>query len=392
MEDLAALAANPPDLGRLPVTVLGDAAGGQRTDWDDFVTRRPGDPAWDSLQLLSAADRIGVPALWVMNTHDLGVGPELAAFEHALGAGAVPGVAGEQRALISPLGHCSVYTETEHTVDGERAIGDARLPYLDLFTRWFDEKLKDAPAKSSALPRLQVYLPGADRWQSFADWPPKSVARRYYLASSRGANTRLGDGQLVARARRDGADRYRYDPRDPVPTVGGDALLSGPAGSLDHAALELRKDVLVYSTPPLAAPLTVIGMVDVALEVSSDAPDTDFTAHLVDVAPDGKAYVLNGSIQRARWREGYDHEVRMLPGGIYRLRVGPFFVSNRFLAGHRLALEVSSSSVPRYERNLNTGGSNADETEGRVADNVVHFGRLHPSFVTLPVIDAALVK
>jgi len=393
MEDFRAMAANPPDLARLPVAIVGDSPGGQRTDWDDFVRRRPHDPAWSAMQLLSGADKIGVPGLWVLNAHDIGAGQQLVAFEHAIAAGAVPGVSEQQRAIISPLGHCSVFAETEQTVDGERAIGDARLPYIDLFTRWFDERLQDAPATAPSLPRLQVYLPGADRWQNFAAWPPKYASRRFYLGSTRGANTRLGDGTLSARqARGDGRDRFVYDPGNPVPTVGGDGLLPGPPGSFDHSAIEMRKDVLVYATAPLDRPLTVIGMVDVRLEVSSDAPDTDFTANLVDVSPDGKAYVLSGSIQRARWRDGYDHEVRMMPGGVYKLRVGPFFVSNRFLPGHRLALELSSSSVPRFERNLNTGGDNFDETTGKVAITAVHFGRLHPSFVTLPVIDEALLK
>lgn len=392
MEDFKAMAANP-DLAGLPAATVGDAPGGQRTDWDDFVGRKPNDHAWSAMQLLRSADKIGVPALWVLNTHDIGVSQQLVAFEHAIGAGAVPGATEQQRAIISPLGHCSILTETERTVDGERAIGDARFPYIDVFTRWFDEKLRDAPAAAAPLPRLQVYVPGADRWQSFATWPPQSASLRFYLGSTRGANTRLGDGTLSPQqSRGDGQDRFTYDPNDPVPTVGGDALLSGPTGSLDHAAIETRRDVLVYATAPLGRPLTVIGMVDVQLEVSSDAPDTDFTANLVDVSADGKAYVLNGSIQRARWRDGYDREARMVPGGVYKLRVGPFFVSNRFLAGHRLALEVSSSSVPRFERNLNTGGANFAETAGKAALNAVHFGRAHPSFVTLPVIDEALLK
>jgi putative CocE/NonD family hydrolase len=138
--------------------------------------------------------------------------------------------------------------------------------------------------------------------------------------------------------------------------------------------------------------MTVVGMAQLQLEVSSDAPDTDFTANLLDIAPDGKVYVLAGSIQRARWREGYDHEVHMSPGGIYPLRVGPFFVTNRFLRGHRVALEVSSSSVPRFERNMNTGGNNFNEVSGRPAVNEVHVGGAHPSFVTIPVVPDGLMK
>jgi putative CocE/NonD family hydrolase len=393
MEDLSALASKPTDLTALPIAGIGDAPGGQATDWDDFVRRKPNDPAWGAMHLLQGNDKIGVPALWVMSAHDLGVGPQLAAFEHAIGAGAVKGIGEEQRAIITPLGHCSAQTETEQTLDGERLIGDARFPYLDVFTAWFDQRLRDAPSVATPLPRMQVYLPGADHWEQFDAWPPRSASTRFYLSSGHGANTRQGDGHLLrTRPVRTGLDKFTYDPVDPVPTVGGDVLLSGPPGSFDHATVENRKDVLVYTSEPLASALTAIGMVDVQLEVSSDAPDTDFTANLLDVAPDGKAYVLNGSIQRARWRNGYDREVPMLPGQVYRLRVGPFFVSNRFLPGHRIALEVSSSSVPRYERNMNTGGANFDEARGRPAMNSVHLGGDRASFLTIPLLNDASMK
>ena len=393
MEDMSALASKPTDLGALPVSGIGDAPGGQTTDWDDFVRRKPNDAAWSTMHLLGPNDKIGVPGLWVMSAHDLGVSPQLVAFEHAIGAGAVRGIGEQQRAIISPLGHCSAQTETQQTLDGERPIGDARFPYAEVFTRWFDERLRTEPSLPSPMPRMQVYLPGANRWERFDSWPVKSASTRFYLSSNAGANTSLGDGRLT-RKRPGGRseDKFKYDPADPVPSVGGDMLLSGLPGAFDHAGVEERKDILVYRSAPLTTALTVIGLVDVQLEVSSDAPDTDFTAHLLDVASDGKAYVLNGSIQRARWRDGYDHEVRMLPGEVYKLRVGPFFVTNRFLPGHRLALEVSSSSVPRYERNMNTGGANFDEVQGRPAINSVHVGGDHASFITLPIINETSTK
>jgi putative CocE/NonD family hydrolase len=147
------------------------------------------------------------------------------------------------------------------------------------------------------------------------------------------------------------------------------------------------KDVLVYTSLPVDQPIDVVGFAEVNLFISSDAPDTDFHANLVDLAPDGRAYLLNGSVQRARWRDGYDAPHFMQQGQVYKMRVGPFWVSNRFERGHRIRVDVTSSSFPRWERNLNTGGRNYDEAVGRVARNVVHFGGISPSQLVLPIVD-----
>ena len=163
-------------------------------------------------------------------------------------------------------------------------------------------------------------------------------------------------------------------------------------GSYDQSAIELRKDVLVYTSAPLDQSIDVVGFADVNLFVSSDAVDTDFTANLVDLAPDGRAYLLNGSIQRARWRDGYDAPRFMQPGQVYKVRVGPFWVANRFERGHRIRVDVSSSSFPRWERNLNTGGRNYDESKGRPARNVIHFGTASPSHVVLPMSSCTLAE
>jgi putative CocE/NonD family hydrolase len=143
----------------------------------------------------------------------------------------------------------------------------------------------------------------------------------------------------------------------------------------------------VYSSEPLEKNLEVSGPIEVTLFVSSDARDTDFTVKLIDVEPDGTAWNLVESIQRARYREGYDREVFMQPGTVYELQFAPLETSNEFKAGHRIRIEVSSSNYPRFERNLNTGGRNARETTAVVATNSVHHGPEHPSRITLRVIE-----
>ena len=174
-----------------------------------------------------------------------------------------------------------------------------------------------------------------------------------------------------------------------MPSAGGDVCCVGPKyqpGSFDQSQVELRDDVLVYTSEPLSKAVEVVGFVEAVIYVSSDAPDTDFTAKLVDVDAEGRAYNVGDSIQRARWRDGYKEAKMMAEGEVYELRIGPFFVANRFNAGHRLRLDITSSNFPRYERNLNTGGHNFDETVGRTARNMIHHGPQYPSRIILPVL------
>ena len=151
--------------------------------------------------------------------------------------------------------------------------------------------------------------------------------------------------------------------------------------------MEAREDILVYSTEPLKTGMEVSGPVEVTLYVSSDAKDTDFTVKLLDVYPDGRAYNLDETIQRVRYREGYDRPpVWMEKGKVYKVVLGPMTTSIFFQAGHRIRIEVSSSNFPRFDRNMNTGGDNYSETESVVARNAVHHSRQYPSQVTLTVV------
>ena len=179
----------------------------------------------------------------------------------------------------------------------------------------------------------------------------------------------------------------------PVMSHGGNVCCTGNAvtgGAFDQRENEARPDVLVYTSDPLPAAVEVSGPIDVTLYVSSDAKDTDFTVKLLDVHPDGRAYNLDETIQRVRYREGYDRpETRMEPGKTYKVTLQPMTTSNFFAAGHRIRVEVSSSNFPRFDRNLNTGGRNWDETAGVVANNVVHHSRQYPSSVTLTVVRRA---
>jgi putative CocE/NonD family hydrolase len=213
----------------------------------------------------------------------------------------------------------------------------------------------------------------------------------YYLESGGSANSLNGDGALTTAApAKDQADAFTYDPMNPVPTHGGGFCCMGAdlkPGAIDQRAIETREDVLVYSTEPLQQGLEVSGPIEVSLYVSSDAKDTDFTAKLVDVFPDGTAFNIDDNIQRARYREGYDKPpVWMQAGKVYKVAFQPMQTSIYFPPGHQIRIEVSSSDFPRFDRNLNTGGNNFDEAKGVVAHNQVHHSSAYPSSITLSVV------
>ena len=176
---------------------------------------------------------------------------------------------------------------------------------------------------------------------------------------------------------------------NPVPSHGGNVCCTGNAvqgGAFDQQELEKREDILVYTSEPLEEGVEVTGFIEALLYVSSDAKDTDFTVKLIDVYPDGRAYNLDETIQRARFREGYDKEVFMEPGKVYPVNLTPMATSNYFEKGHRIRIEVSSSNFPRFARNLNSGGNNYDEDKGVVANNKIYHSAKYPSAVKLPII------
>ena len=205
-------------------------------------------------------------------------------------------------------------------------------------------------------------------------------------------------GQLAERRRRadaaapdaDKPDAFTYDPMNPVPSYGGNVCCTGnavQAGAFDQRKMESRDDILVYTSEPFKEGIEVSGPITPTLYVSSDAKDTDFTVKVIDVYPDGRAYNLDESIQRMRYRDGYDKPLAwMEPDKVYKVTLQPLNTSNYFAAGHRLRIEVSSSNFPRFDRNLNTGGNNYDEAKGVVAHNVVHHSKQYPSSVTVTVV------
>ena len=240
---------------------------------------------------------------------------------------------------------------------------------------------------------VRVFTMGENAWRSYDAWPvPEAEAVSFFLDSDRGANSSDGDGRLT-REPADGAgfDGFIYDPLDPVPTRGGGVCCWPdivPWGAFDQREIELRDDVLVYSTPPLEQDLRVTGPIEAVLYVSSSAPDTDFTAKLVDVGPDGFAMNLTDGIVRVSRRSGGAEPDFMEPGEVVEVRIDLGNTSNLFRAGHQIRLEVSSSNFPRFSRHTNTREQPETVETPRAAKQTVHHGGDRRSRLILPVLPA----
>ncbi len=334
-----------------------------------MMQRTPNDPAWYKGGLYHDNMPLNVPGLWFMSWYDVSVGPNLALFNHVRKT-AKPEVADQQWAIIAPVGHCAYTRAAEDTIVGERSMGDARSNYSELTYGFFDRLLKGDKTALSNQPRVTYYTMGSNKWQTSETWPPKGAQPlTFYLASGGKANTLNGDGVLTATPPAENKpDSFSYDPMNPVPSYGGNVCCTGTAitaGSFDQRKMESRPDILVYTSEPFKEGVELSGPIEPTLYVSSSARDTDITVKVIDVYPDGRAYNLDESIQRLRYRDGYDKPlVWMEPGKVVKVTLQPLTTSNYFAPGHSLRIEVSSSNFPRFDRNLNTGGNNYDEAKG----------------------------
>ncbi len=354
--------------------------------------RTPHDPAWYKGGLYHDDMPLNVPGLYFMSWYDVSIGPNLALYNHVRQT-AKGEVADEQWAVIAPVTHCGYTRTPEDLKVGDRDMGDARLDYNGIVYAFFDRFLKgEQNATIDKLAKVTYFTMGSNTWQTSDTWPPRGAQPlTFFLASGGKANTMDGDGALVpAPPAADAPDAFTYDPEKPVTSYGGNVCCTGTAvtaGSFDQRKMETRPDILVYTSAPFKDGLEVSGPIVPTLYVSSDAKDTDFTVKVIDVYPDGRAFNLDESIQRMRYRDGYDKPLAWMERGkVYKVTLQPLTTSNFFEAGHRLRIEVSSSNFPRFDRNMNTGGNNYDEVKGVVARNAVHHSSQYPSQVSVTVV------
>jgi putative CocE/NonD family hydrolase len=289
-----------------------------------------------------------------------------------------PEVRTKQKLLIGPWIHGWGKSKVGELDFGEAATIDSR----ELHLRWFDSELKGKNTGIMEEPPVKIFVMGENIWRFENEWPlARTKYQKYYFYSKGKANTLSGDGFLnVKLPKDDPTDTFTYDPENPVPTPGS-------MGPYDQKDLEKREDVLVYSTKTLKKDIEVTGPVKVILYAASSAVNTDFTAKLVDVFPDGKAIRLCEGIIRANFRDPDTTTSNIQPGKVYKYHIDLWATSNVFKKGHKVRVEISSSSFPRFDRNLNTGNFFATDTTYVKATQTIYHSRDYPSCIVLPVIE-----
>ncbi|MQY31814.1 Cocaine esterase [Nocardia sp. RB56] len=356
--------------------------------FDDWLAHPDFDDYWKAQDWRRSIENVTAPALFTSGWYDLKIHETVGDFVRMrTQAGSVEVREGSQL-VIGPWDHGNSTGRFPDRFFGLTAGADLSPTHVAFYDKW----LRGLP-ESTPAPRVRIFVMGIDQWRDEQDWPlPDTRYTDYHLHSAGSANTRTGDGTLqLEPPHTEAQDSFRYDPRDPVPTAGGALLptLPGLVGPVDQRVVDGRADVLCYVTPVLDEPVEVTGHVELKVFVCSSAVDTDITAKLVDVSPDGTALNICDGILRLRYRNDLSEPELMTPGEIYEVTIPMSVTSNVFLPGHRIRLDISSSNFPHYDRNSNTGGAIATEAlhDMITADNTIHHGGTRPSRLILPIIN-----
>jgi uncharacterized protein len=361
--------------------------GAPLTGYETYLAEGPAGPAWREVDLIDAGHTGATPALNINGWMDIGAYETVKLFEFQQHHP-------DQYLIMAPTEHCAMLATGPDAHLGDRPMGDTRFPYHEIVISWLDRFLRDErderaerderdePAQWQPMPKVQVFLMGAATWLTGQAWPlPETEERTLFLASATSASTLWGDGTLVPAPGAAGKDEFIADPRNPVPSMGGGLAMDSVC--VDQREVECRADVLVYSTPVLDEPLSIVGDVRAELHVSADVDDADIFVKLVDVYPDGTAYNLASSCLRLRYRDGFGQPAKLVPGEIYRIEVTGITTANYFPPGHQVRIEIAGSNFPVADRNWHTGGRNDLASDGPVAHITLHHGAGHSSALHL---------
>jgi putative CocE/NonD family hydrolase len=345
---------------------------------------------WRALSPSSGYEGMMAPALNISGWYDIFVPSTINNFTGMKERAGSEAARNNVRLIMGPWSHMDSSGHFPELSYGDEASDEA-INLTQIKIDWYDKWVKGLDKPNG--PPVKIFVMGANIWRDEVDWPlPDTQYRSYYLRGNGLANTADGDGWLSTELPADEPhDSFIYDPMNPVPTIGGQIILPGgnSAGPRDQREAGMREDVLVYTTPVFDKPMEVTGNIELKLFASSDSLDTDFTAKLVDVFPDGRAMLLTDGILRARFRESFEVTKLLEPGEVYEFTIDLGATSNVFLPGHRLRLDISSSNFPKYNRNSNTGGDIAREKaeEYKPANNRVYHDSLRLSRLILPIIE-----
>jgi len=362
-------------IDHLPLRTLDRSLGFDVPHFRDWLAHPTYDDYWKPLNLEARAPEMAVPALNIGGWYDVFLRSTLGSYGTMKREAATAEARAGQRLVIGPWPHgWNAKTVTGEEDFGPEALIDAEALQLEFFDHW----LKEGPAPSGA--PVKLFVMGENRWREEAEWPlARTVYTPYYLHTDGALSPeKPGAGQAPK--------TYRYDPQDPVPTLGGNIMRPELRGSFDQRPLDGRTDILRFQTAALEAPLEITGPIRAVLHVATDGPDTDFMAKLSVIKADNRVMNLVDGVLRTRFREGYEREVLLTPGEPVRLELDLWATSYRLAPGERLRLDITSSNFPRLARNLNTGEPFGEGVASRVAKQTLFLDAARPSHVVLPVI------
>jgi predicted acyl esterase len=353
-----------------------EATGMVEKNLETFVAHPMYDDFWKGLNSELQATKVRAPGVYYGGWYDIFLQGTINSFT-AIHYHGGEGAKGKCRLVIGPIGHGQI-TELKYPANASQGPACAEA------FAWFDYVLQGKNNAAAREKAVHYYVMGdptdakspGNYWRHVDDWPPPSTATPFYFHADGALSKNKPDG--------DGSKTYSYDPKNPVPNIGGQEL-GVPLGPKDQRKVEDRPDVLLFTTEELKEPLEVTGRIATKLFVSSDCPDTDFTVKLCDVYPDGRSMLVTDGILRARYHKSFETESFLEPGRVYELNVDLWSTSLVFNKGHRIRVAVSSSNSPRFEANPNTGKAFRADKETRVARNTVHLSAKHASRIVLPV-------
>ena len=369
----------------LPLITLDTTVVGHKNNlWQEYVTHSQNSPYWEDISISDKFDRIKIPTYIHAGWYDNYAGALFNTFQILRDLGQID----ELRIYVDPTDH-------DARVVGDRDFGDTpAIPRIEVAIRWLDYVIRGIDNGIKDEPKVKYLTMGTNEWQTDTAWPPvaSTLTNYYFHNDGHSDGPRHGDLTTDPPAN-ESPNEYTYDPEDPVPTLGGNH--SGPqdhpeiiqVGTLDQGPNWDRPDVLIFSTPPLDRDTEVTGPIEVHLFAASSAPDTDSIARLVDIQPDGPAWNLTDGIIRASFRKSIWEPPELLePGEIYEYMIELQPTSNVFLKGHQIAVHITSSSFPMYDRNPNTGHEQGMDAELRIAHQTIYHDADRPSHIVLPVI------